>query len=917
MTSKKRILLLLPVLLSLLVSPPLKASSGDDLSQQVDELVLRFPSQTTAERDSNVAELLQLGSRGIQELCLRLQPPGGEDDTRVRFALNGITVYVKGPGKNKERTLYVAAVIKALDPPRNKEVKAFLIRQLQLAGQQESIQPLAEYLGDKQLCEPSTQALLAIGGEEVENAFLEALAQGLEENRITLIKALGEVRSRAAVPSLLGYAHSSDDNVRQVALYALANIGDPAAEDLLSRIRLASTPFERTRAPSLYLLYAQRLAENGNKKTTARICHELMITYTAPQEQHIPCQALSILVFSLGESAFGDLLRAMRSPSKVLRIRALELAEHFPSKGATRLWLDELEQADPEVKAEIPSMLGRRGDDHALPAVVKELNAEEIVVRIAAISAAAQLGGDRILPDLLPLLYTENEDQIQTLKAVFLGMPAEKVVPELGERLDLVGPAAQVALLEVLAERRASEYVEKVFALFQSENDDLHKAAVTNLAAFVGPGDLPRLIELLKSAARTESRPLQDALVAGANQISDPEARAELILSELSQASSGQKADLIRPLARIGGEGALQVVVSQTQSPDTRVQTAAIYALSQWPHIAAAPELLILAQNSNERKFVSLALQGYVRLAVESELDAEEKVRMLENTSSLALSVTEKNMILSGLSTLHTKSALRLAASYLEESQLQERAARAIGRIVRDGSEEVGLSGPEVVFYMRRVMNYIQDPYELESMERYTEYMLRDEGFVPLFNGKDLAGWVGDTVGYVAEDEKIVVYPDQGSGNLYTEKEYSDFILIFEFKLTPGANNGLGIRTSLDGNAAYVGMELQILDNSAPKFQELEVYQYHGSIYGVVPAKRGYLRPVGEWNFQQVRAHSRRITIRLNGETIVDADIDDAGTPQTMDGIDHPGLKRDRGHIGFLGHGSRVSFRNIWIKEIE
>jgi len=193
-----------------------------------------------------------------------------------------------------------------------------------------------------------------------------------------------------------------------------------------------------------------------------------------------------------------------------------------------------------------------------------------------------------------------------------------------------------------------------------------------------------------------------------------------------------------------------------------------------------------------------------------------------------------------------------------------------------------------------------------------------EEGFVSLFNGRDLSGWTGDTTSYVAENGKIVVYPRRGSGgNLYTEKEYSNFILRFEFKLTPGANNGLGIRAPLSGDAAYVGMELQILDNTADRYKDLRPYQFHGSIYGVIPAKRGYLKPVGEWNFEEVIANGRQITVKLNGVTIVDADIDKASIPKTMDGRNHPGLKRDKGHIGFLGHGSNLEFRNIRIEELK
>jgi hypothetical protein len=192
----------------------------------------------------------------------------------------------------------------------------------------------------------------------------------------------------------------------------------------------------------------------------------------------------------------------------------------------------------------------------------------------------------------------------------------------------------------------------------------------------------------------------------------------------------------------------------------------------------------------------------------------------------------------------------------------------------------------------------------------------RESEFIPLFNGEDLTGWTGNKEGYAVEDGRIVVHPDRGGGNLYTEKEYGDFVLRFVFKLTPGANNGLGIRAPLEGDAAYAGMELQILDNTADKYRDLKPYQYHGSIYGVVPAERGHLKPVGEWNEQEVIADGKRIAVKLNGAVILDADIDAAGTPQTMDGRDHPGLKREKGHIGFLGHGSRVEFRNIRIKEL-
>ena len=191
-----------------------------------------------------------------------------------------------------------------------------------------------------------------------------------------------------------------------------------------------------------------------------------------------------------------------------------------------------------------------------------------------------------------------------------------------------------------------------------------------------------------------------------------------------------------------------------------------------------------------------------------------------------------------------------------------------------------------------------------------------EPGFVPLFDGKSLTGWQGDVAGYEAVEGQIRSKKGAG-GNLLTTGEYGDFILRFDFRLTPGANNGLGIRAPREGNAAFVGMELQILDDGHPKYADLQPWQVHGSIYGVVAATRGCLRPVGEWNSEEVTVRGSTVKVVVNGKTIVDADVAPFrdGKP-TPDGKPHPGLSRTTGHVGFLGHGDEVHFRNLRIQPL-
>ncbi len=192
-----------------------------------------------------------------------------------------------------------------------------------------------------------------------------------------------------------------------------------------------------------------------------------------------------------------------------------------------------------------------------------------------------------------------------------------------------------------------------------------------------------------------------------------------------------------------------------------------------------------------------------------------------------------------------------------------------------------------------------------------------EPGFHQLFDGKTLQGWKlvgGHGPGYVVEGDTIVC-PKEGGGNLFTEREYGNFVFRFEFKLTAGANNGVGIRAPYEGDAAYMGMEIQILDDGDAMYKgQIRPEQYHGSVYDVIPARTGFRKPLGEWNEEEITANGRRITIKLNGVIILDADLSIVKEPKVLE--KHPGLARPSGHIGFLGHGSHVEFRNIRVKEL-
>ena len=187
-----------------------------------------------------------------------------------------------------------------------------------------------------------------------------------------------------------------------------------------------------------------------------------------------------------------------------------------------------------------------------------------------------------------------------------------------------------------------------------------------------------------------------------------------------------------------------------------------------------------------------------------------------------------------------------------------------------------------------------------------------EDAFIPIFDGKTLSGWtkVGGKEKSWSIEDGVLVTQGEGGGWLSTEKTYGDFVLALEYQVGPGGNSGVFIRAPHNGDPAYTGMEIQVLDDESPRYKTLQPYQYCGSVYGVQAAKRGHTKPAGEWNAMEISAVGPKITVKLNGTTITEAVL----TEHTDAEKTHPGIKRPDGYIGFQNHDEPVKFRNIRVK---
>ena len=225
-------------------------------------------------------------------------------------------------------------------------------------------------------------------------------------------------------------------------------------------------------------------------------------------------------------------------------------------------------------------------------------------------------------------------------------------------------------------------------------------------------------------------------------------------------------------------------------------------------------------------------------------------------------------------------------------------------------------------FFDRKIPIFEKGPIQLQTHGgeiRWKNIFIReitsdnDKGYQTLFNGKDLSGWHGAVNNYEVVDGSIMCKKGKG-GTLYAKEEYGDFSFRFEFQLPPGGNNGIAVRSPGKGDPAWEAYEIQVLDDTAKKYAKLQPYQFHGSVYGLAPAQRGALLPVGEWNKQEITFKGSNIRVTLNETTILHQDISKIDLTKVKKVP--KGVNRSKGFIGFAGHSDPVKFRNVRIKSL-
>lgn len=669
-------------------------------------IVAEMPAPDAERGQALAKRIIDLGPGAVREICGMLKEPGKGDDAKARVALHGLALYVVRPGAEAERRTYEGALIEALEAESRPELEAFLIRQLQLVGGDRAVRPLAKLLADDRLCEPATQALLRISTREAVAALRRALPSAKGRNLVTIVRALGRLRDKSSARAIIPHASSSDQALRRAAWYALANIGEASAAGILAKAAQSKGTYERVVGTESYLLLARRLAEGRGKRTCARICRELIRTRTAPRENNVVCAALGVLARALGAEATEDLVAAADHKDKRIREAALRFAEGLPGRTVTERWIARARSvAAPEARAAIVEMLGRRGDRSALGAVAAALRDKDKTVRLAAVSAVARFGPEDAVGPLAEMMKSDQADEVKAVKSALSWLGGRSFSAAVAAGIAGASVPGRVALLELLAERRATDQVEAVLKAAADTDAGVRLAAIRALETVAGPGNAPRIIEFLLGARDSRVRSAASkVLVTICRNSADG---AAPVLAALDGAGKAGRAVLLGALARIGGAGAMRAVLADVSSADAAVREAAVRALADWRDAEAAPELIRLARAAGSDTHRTLALRGYVRVAgLASKRPPERTVAMLGEAMAAARTSAEKKLVLGALGKIRHVAALGLVAASFDDEAVKEEAAAAAVRIACPaGRRDKGLRGSAVGEVLERVVN--------------------------------------------------------------------------------------------------------------------------------------------------------------------------------------------------------------------
>lgn len=904
----------------------------------VADVLAEIPMARHADFDTAMNDLLGTGSFGVTQLAKMLVPASQGENSRVEYALDGLVAYVSGQGTEAQRAAVCEGLDAAIKSCADNPNKAFLMSLLARISRPADAPVFVEYLADPYLGEHAQSALILTPGTD--DVVMGLIADGNLPQSV-LARLAGAKHISAAEPALLGWLKTADSETAASIYRALAGCGTVRSLQALAKgAENENYKWVSTDATAAYVSLLNRLAADPLcNKAVVKDAKALMKKNVGT---NVRAGALTALFTAEGVKAAPELIKAMGDPDRQYRMAALRQSQPWVSEeilaklGAMAV----APKTSAIVRTDIVNWIGANKYGSQIAAVVDNIGSDNAELSDACFMAASRIGGDRALAALVGELAKQGPRSDKAYKALlsFNGDIKPSVLAILGGdgARDLKSQALRLA-----SARRIKEAAPCVMAMLA--DPAMADGAYNALQGVVAPANIGDLCRLLETVPERRAA-IMVALASALRQL--PAADQYAAVRPYFEASA-DKPLYYAVIAGTGATEAVDVLWAAYNDPATR--DTALDALL----IVVSPDVIdhlyeVAVGNDAAN---SRALKRYALMVNRYGKDNIDRYNRYRRGIEISKSADADNVLIKGLADTGTYGALLIADRRIGDAATAAASAAAIRSIM---SKHLGeYQGDEVRAAIVKAMDY----YKAESahdadagyavddlkgmLDRYDAMAAnaaapaseltaqeKTEGFDMLFDGTSLKKWTGDTATYIIKDGCITVNAAHWGNNIYTVNEYGDFVLRFEFALDrPGVNNGVGIRTPMNVDAAFHGMEIQILDHDDPMYADIADYQVHGSVYGVIPAKRVKFRH-GEWNTEEIRAEGDHITVTVNGKVILDGNIREAcqghavgdpgeeGNHYMIDHRNHPGLFNKSGHIGFLGHGDGIRFRNVRVREL-
>ena len=899
------------------------------LETKVADVLTRMPAYDADQSDRLMENMISLGKEGLSQFAAMIIPPGTGDDTRARFALGSLASYVGREGQEEANLLLTEVFNEVLSSNTDKEIKAFFLYHLAFFGGPECGETVSALIGDDRLNEPVINVLVSMKDHAGQYGLKKALPELSGKNKMRAVIALGEYKAPCAVGDVTALAGGSDENMQQAVLFTLAEIGDPSSVKLMGdAAKAAGYKLENTRAAASYVRYAERLAQNGELELSEKICRTLIKKATGPGQVTYANTAMSILVDQLGYEILPDLINGFDNPDKKYRNAMLRYASQITDIAATREWMEKYNSVNLEQKKELISFFRKRNDLTVVSLLKGELSAADSGVKLASLDALGYLVGPKVLPAAIKMLGKSDADQAKEIQKVVRRLVGPLQVKSLAAALPEMNPAGQKVLIEVLSERAASDYFMDVYKLTESDNEEVKSAAFAGLKRMADKSKVKPLLKSLYYSEDDKYVPeVQSALVAAASDIDDQN-KAKPILDAYSGATKNQDR-FYGVMAELGGSDALKIVAKAFETGDKKMKEAAFDALVNWNDYSAASALYDVCKGG-DKSYQDKAFKGYVKQIKKARIHPDQKLLLLRKIMGQADNDGQKKMVINALAKNKTFLTLVFVGTYLDNKNLKNDAGRACAQIAMppSGSKE-GMYGTIVRDILNKSINAIsgeESDYIKANIRTWLNSMPKGEGFVSMFNGKDLSGWealVENPIkraamkpaelakkqadadaklseNWVVENSEIR-FIGSGYQNLCSVKDYADFEMWVDWRINDKGDSGIYLRGT---------PQVQIWDTSRVDAgaQVGSGGLYNNSKHEKIPLKVAD-NPIKEWNTFYIKMVGERVTVILNGELVTDNVVMDNYWDRSL-----PIFPSEA--IELQAHGTDLGFRDVYVREI-